>query len=203
MENDGYLYPKGRYRAEIEVQKSIFIATIDCVQSIEAARNLLTEIRNEMPDASHHVYAYVVGFGKSVVEGLSDAGEPNGTAGQPVMAVLRGSNLGDSMIIITRYFGGILLGTGGLVRAYTNAAKAVVAGVQTTAKISLAERRITLSYSSYEPVRRLMTQFNVTVIEQTFEADITLSIRLPVASLHEFTDQLIDLCAGNVTIALD
>src|ERR671921_1142335 len=94
-----------------------------------------TYIRAEMPDAAHHVYAYIVGHGATTTLGMSDDGEPSGTAGRPVMAVLKGSGLGDVALVITRYFGGTLLGTGGLVRAYGDAAKAVLAILPRTEKI--------------------------------------------------------------------
>ena len=92
--------------------------------TVKEAKAFLAAVRAEMPDANHHVYAYRVGFGNSVIEGMSDDGEPSGTSGPPVLAVLRGSGIGDVIVVVTRYFGGTKLGTGGLVRAYSDAARA-------------------------------------------------------------------------------
>jgi uncharacterized YigZ family protein len=112
-----YLIPAGTVRVETEVSRSRFIATLGMAETAEAARAFIAGVRAEMPDASHHVYAFRVGYGASVIEGLSDDGEPSGTSGPPIMAVLRGAPVGDVVLVVTRYFGGTKLGTGGLVRA--------------------------------------------------------------------------------------
>ena len=122
----GYVIPAETIRAELVIHRSRFIATIGMAESVETAREFIARIRAEMPDATHHVYAFRVGFGSSVQEGLSDDGEPAGTSGKPAMAVLRGADIGDVVLVVTRYFGGIKLGTGGLVRAYSSAAKAAI-----------------------------------------------------------------------------
>src|SRR6186997_3012409 len=110
--------PAGPAGAEIRAGNSRFIATAGLAASVAAARASIAAARAEMPDASHHVYAYVIGHGATTTLGMSDDGEPSGTAGRPALAVLRGSGLGDVVLVITRYFGGTLLGTGGLVHAY-------------------------------------------------------------------------------------
>src|SRR5262245_11570291 len=97
-----YPTPAGVHRSEITVINSRFITTIYPVVSVGAVKERLAEIRSEMPDASHHVYAFRVGFGNSVTEGMSDDGEPSGTAGPPVMAVLRGASVGDILVVVTR-----------------------------------------------------------------------------------------------------
>src|SRR5258708_5199880 len=112
-----YRIPAETVRAETEVSRSRFIATLSNAESVEAARAFIAAIRAEMPDASHHVYAFKVGYGASVIEGMSDDGEPTGTAGPPVMAVLRGAEIGDTLIVVTRQFRGTKPCTGGLVRA--------------------------------------------------------------------------------------
>src|SRR5688572_27285209 len=100
-----YHIPAGTQRSEIVVVNSRFITTIGCVQSTEAVKAFLDQTRSEMPDASHHVYAFRVGYGNSITEGMSDDGEPSGTAGPPVLAVLRGADIGDVIVVVTRYFG--------------------------------------------------------------------------------------------------
>ncbi len=102
--------------------------------TVDEAKAFLAAVRAEMPDANHHVYAYRVGFGNSVIEGMSDDGEPSGTSGPPVLAVLRGSGIGDVIVVVTRYFGGTKLGTGGLVRAYSEGARAGLESLATDAQ---------------------------------------------------------------------
>src|SRR6478672_1372878 len=150
------LVPAAPANAEIRVSNSRFIAHAAPAATVEEARAFLAAIRGALPDATHHVYAYRIGHGATTTEGQSDAGEPSGTAGRPVLAVLRGSGLGDVTVVVSRYFGGTLLGTGGLVRAYGEAAKAVLAIVQHAEKIDRRELSITLPYAAYEPARRLI-----------------------------------------------
>ncbi len=133
-----YPIPASEHRTEIRVSNSRFIATAGYTPTVEDARALIARVRAEFADASHNVFAYVVGYAPSVIEGLSDDGEPGGTAGRPTMAVVRGSGLGDVTVVVTRYFGGTLLGTGGLVHAYGDAAKAVLAELPRTEKVEQA-----------------------------------------------------------------
>lgn len=200
MDASGYLRPAATYRTELEVSRSRFIATLACVESVEQARAFLSDVQQEMPDASHHVYAFVIGHGKSVSEGLSDAGEPTGTAGQPVMAVLRGSGLGDTIIVVTRYFGGIKLGTGGLVRAYTDAAKAAVAGAKTEPKIARVQFCFRVPYSLYDRVRRIIQAHDATVDVNDFAEDISITLTIEQAKAESFIMQLQELSAGKIIV---
>src|SRR4051812_28537673 len=102
------LVPAGRASVEIRVSNSRFVAQAAPTATVAEARAFIAEVRAAMPDATHHVYAYRIGHGATTTEGQSDAGEPPGTAGRPVLAVLRGSELGDVSVVVTRYFGGTL-----------------------------------------------------------------------------------------------
>jgi len=121
-----YPIPAKEARAEIIVINSRFIASAGPAFSVEQARNFIARIKSEFPDASHHVPVYLIGFGASSTAHCSDAGEPAGTAGRPALAVLQGAGLGDVVVVVTRYFGGTRLGTGGLVRAYSDAVREVL-----------------------------------------------------------------------------
>src|SRR5512143_848730 len=149
MSANRYRIPATRVRIEHEVSRSRFIATLDNAPTVEAARAFIAGIRAEMPDATHHVYAFKVGYGSSVTEGLSDDGEPTGTAGPPALAVVRGADVGDVALVVTRYFGGTKLGTGGLVRAYSDAARAALAGMQTCEKVERRQLGLTMPYGLY------------------------------------------------------
>ena len=118
---DRLLIPASEHHTEIVVVNSRFITTIAPVFSVEEARDFIAKIRALNPNATHNVPAFIVGHGVSVIEHCSDDGEPQGTAGRPALAVLKGSGLGDAAVVVTRYFGGTKLGSGGLVRAYTDA----------------------------------------------------------------------------------
>lgn len=194
-----YRIPTVTQRIEIEVIKSRFIATAGFVPSVDAAKAFLADIRAEMPDANHHVYAFRVGFGNSVNEGLSDDGEPSGTSGPPIMAVVRGAGIGDIIVVVTRYFGGTKLGTGGLVRAYSDAAREVLRDLPTALKIEKVLLGIELPYPLYELTLRLIEEHGGTVEDATFAGDVTVMARFPVKVLEAFSAALRDLSAGRVT----
>lgn len=121
----------GRARAELEVKRSRFIAVLERAPDEATARAVVEAVRAEFPDARHHCSAFVVSSpGQHDLEHSSDDGEPSGTAGRPMLDVLRGQGLGQVCVVVVRYFGGVLLGTGGLVRAYTDAVRAVMAGLE-------------------------------------------------------------------------
>jgi uncharacterized YigZ family protein len=194
------IVPSGRARAEIRASNSRFIATAGPAASVEAARAFIAEIRAEMPDASHHVYAYIIGHGATTTLGMSDDGEPSGTAGRPVLAVLRGSGLGDVALVVTRYFGGTLLGTGGLVHAYGDAAKAVLALLPREEKVERRALVVTLPYAAYDTSRRLVAAHAGSLLDETFAADVTLRVLLPAAQVAAFTAALGEATAGQAQI---
>jgi uncharacterized YigZ family protein len=194
------LIPAATARAEIRASNSRFIATAAPADTVEAARAAIAGVRAEMPDASHHVYAYIVGHGATTTLSLTDDGEPPGTAGRPVMAVLKGSGLGDVALVVTRYFGGTLLGTGGLVRAYGDASKAVLAVLPRAEKIERRELHITLPYAAYEPARRLLAAHAGSILAEDFAAEVTLCVSLPLAEVPAFSVGLGELTAGQARI---
>ncbi len=198
-----FLIPAEPARAEIRVLNSRFIASIAPAPSVEAARAFVASVRAKMPDASHHVYAYVIGHAGTTTLGMSDDGEPPGTAGRPALAVLRGSGLGDIALVVTRYFGGTLLGTGGLVHAYGDAAKAVLALVPREQKIERRTAELLLPYSAYEQARRLAAAHAGTIESEAFAADVTLRVRLPLAQLAAFTAAIEQLTAGEAVVSVD
>ena len=193
-----YLIPTATQRTEITVVNSRFITTIGNVKSAEEARQFLANVRDEMPDASHHVYAFRAGFGNSVTEGMSDDGEPTGTSGPPVLAVLRGSQIGDIIIVVTRYFGGTKLGTGGLVRAYSEAARTGLSALKTELKIEKALIGIECPYALYESIVRLIAQRKGVVDDETFAANVTILATFPTTDIAQFTVELRELSAGQV-----
>jgi uncharacterized YigZ family protein len=132
-----------------------------------------------MSDATHHVYAFRVGYGNRVIEGLSDDGEPSGTSGKPVMSVIRGADLGDIVIVVTRYFGGIKLGTGGLVRAYGGVAKDALEILPVAEKVTTVTLETTVPYHFYEQFKHILAEYDASIIDETFARDVTLQFTVP------------------------
>jgi uncharacterized YigZ family protein len=196
--SSAYLTLFGQTRRELLVVNSRFIATLAPAATNEAARAFLKQIRAEFPDASHHVLAYLLGGGNTLSEYCSDDGEPQGTAGRPVLTVLRGSGLGDLAVVVTRYFGGTLLGTGGLVKAYTTATQLVVAAAPRARRIAVHLALLALPYNLLERVRLLVNRHNGDILEEEFAAEITLTLRFPLDRLDGFQAELRELSAGKL-----
>ena len=175
-----YLIPARQARAQIRVSNSRFVATVAPAFTVDAARAFVHRTREEFADASHNVPAYIVGHETSVVAHCSDDGEPSGTAGRPVLAVLQGSGLGDIALVVTRYFGGTKLGTGGLVRAYGDAARAVLDILPRARKLSTQRLLFAVPYNLFEQTRLLVAGHQGQILDETFAADVTITARFPV-----------------------
>lgn len=200
--NDSYLVPAATARTEIIVARSRFIATAGRVDTVEDTRAFLRSVRGEMPDATHHVYAFRVGYGSSVIEGMSDDGEPSGTAGPPALAVLRGTAIGNVMVIVTRYFGGTKLGTGGLVRAYSAAAREVLAALPVEPLVETCAIGVSVHYTHYQRLKQLLNDHQAEVFDEAFASDVTVYATLPVDQLPPLTRAIQDLTAGQSTPVL-
>ena len=195
-----YLIPAEPVRTEIVIKKSRFISTAQLATSVQEARAVIAGLREEMPDANHHVYAFRVGFGKSVTEGMSDDGEPTGTSGPPTLAVLRGSGVGDIALVTTRYFGGTKLGTGGLVRAYTESAQAALSMLKTELKVEKRVIGLEMPYSLYNIVKRLIATYRGEIQEEEFAAQVLIIARFAVDDLAAFSEDLQERSSAQVSL---
>jgi uncharacterized YigZ family protein len=193
-----YKRPSARHRTEIVVINSRFITTVERADTPEKAREFIQEIRAEMPDASHHVYAFRAGYGNSMIEGMSDDGEPSGTSGPPTLAGLRGSDIGDIVLVTARYFGGTKLGTGGLVRAYTDAAKTALDSLKTEVKAPKVQIGVDVAYTYFEQVKRLIAGYNASIDDEIFTADVLLIVTMLKTDFEPFQIELTNLTAGQV-----
>ena len=193
-----YSIPLSEVRREHVVLNSRFIATLAPVLNIEEARSFLTRIRTEFSDASHNVPAYILGGGNTVTEFCSDDGEPAGTSGKPALAVLRGSGLGDVAVVITRYFGGTLLGTGGLVKAYTESTQMVVNAVERGRRVPVHVAMAAIPYNLLERVRLLVGRNHGEVLGEDFAEDVTMTLQFPLESMDGFQNDLRELSAGKI-----
>jgi uncharacterized YigZ family protein len=193
-----YLIPARETQVEMRVVNSRFIATAAPAFSVEEARAFIGRIKDAFPDASHHVSAYLIGYGSSVVAHATDDGEPSGTAGRPALAVLRGSGLGDVAVVVTRYFGGTKLGTGGLVRAYGDAVREVLHVLPRARRVPTLVSRFTMRYGLYERARRLIAEYQGEVMEEAFGAAVQITARFPENEHAAFAEALGELSAGDV-----
>jgi uncharacterized YigZ family protein len=199
-DSDRYPIPAGPARATISVQNSRFIGTADHTPTLEAARALIAAVRAELPDASHHCFAYLVGYGASVTAGMSDDGEPSGTAGRPMLAVLRGADLGDVTVVATRYFGGTLLGTGGLVRAYGDTVRAVLAVLPRGERIDWRALTARVSYAAHAAARRALEAAGAEITDERFAAEVLLSARVPALAYDLAVAALAEASAGQAVV---
>jgi uncharacterized YigZ family protein len=158
----------------------------------------MKRIRAEFADASHNVPVYIIGGGNTVTEYFSDDGEPVGTSGKPALAVLRGSGLGDVVLVVTRYFGGTLLGTGGLVKAYTEAAQSVVNTVERGRRVPVHVAMMAIPYNLLERVRLLVSKDHGKILGEDYAGDITLTLLFPIENFDAFQADMRELSAGKI-----
>jgi uncharacterized YigZ family protein len=196
--SDTYFLPAEEIRHELTVSNSRFIATLVPVSSVDEAKTFVARIRKEFVDASHNVPAYIIGGGNSITEYCSDDGEPSGTAGRPALAVLRGSGLGNVAVVVTRYFGGTLLGKGGLVKAYIEATQLVVQTVPCAKRVPVHIVMLALPYPLLERVRLLVSKYHGEITDEDFAADVTMTLRFPVDEFSTFQNALQELSAGSL-----
>jgi uncharacterized YigZ family protein len=192
--------PADSARTEIIVRRSRFIADLTPVEDRSAAERTIDTRREEHPQASHVVYAFHTGGSHSEISGMSDDGEPRGTAGRPVLEILKGSNLTNTLITVVRYFGGTKLGTGGLVRAYGDAARAAIALVNRVPYRLLQEYRVVVSYELYQPVHTLLVEAGGEVEEERFTDQVEIRVFLPTDAAAKTNTQLQNVSRGTVRI---
>ncbi len=189
--------PAGTASSEIVIKRSRFIGTAESFEDTDAIKERIREIRELHPGCNHVVYAFVVGP-DGLLFGMSDDREPKGTAGRPVLEVLKGSGLTNALVTVVRYFGGTKLGTGGLVRAYSDAARAALAGLATEELVEKITFEARMPYSMYEAARRLIEDLDGVIIKEDFGATVSISGRLPEVRRKELEKGLADLSGGKV-----
>jgi uncharacterized YigZ family protein len=195
-----YPIPATTHRQELLVVNSRFIATAGPAASVEQAHELIGHVRAEFSGATHHAYAYRVGFGPTTIDSCSDDGEPPGTAGRPVLAIVQGSGLGDVAVVVTRYFGGTKLGTGGLVRAYGDAARAVLAGLARGERVETRSLELSVPYKFYDTLTRLVATHGGQIDDAQFAAEVSLRLSFPVDRLEAFDAALREASGGKLVI---
>lgn len=179
-------------------KKSEFIGYISPVATNEEAVEFIEKIRSMHRKATHNVYAYILREGN--ITRYSDDGEPQGTAGVPVLDVLRKEGLTDVCCVVTRYFGGILLGGGGLVRAYSHSAKIAVDAAERMIMCSCYPIKITVDYDLYGKINNILPDFEIKLADTEFGSDVTLSVLAKKDFADKFRDKIIDITNGRAKI---
>jgi uncharacterized YigZ family protein len=193
----GYLTLARSAAAELEVKRSRFLCTLERVESEDAARALVARLRRDHPDARHHCSAFVIGPPPVPVERSSDDGEPAGTAGAPMLEVLRGRGLSDVAAVVTRWFGGTLLGTGGLARAYADAVRAAADLAGPRRRELRVEHELVLDHAHAAAVENALRGRGVAVLDAAYGAAVTL--RLGAAPGDDLDALVASLTGGAAT----
>ncbi|KJY97430.1 YigZ family protein [Pseudoalteromonas ruthenica] len=199
-----YSYPSEPLSYEEEIKKSTFIVHVAHTPDISAAKDFIADINRRYPDARHNCWAHVAGApGGSHVYGFSDDGEPNGTAGKPMLNVLQGSGLGEICAVTTRYFGGIKLGTGGLVRAYGGTLNKALAQLVTQVKVPSVVLIGDSDYALQGVIeQRLQTHYQVLDIEKQYDSAIRWQICIDERQSDAAIKDIFDLSHGTVELKI-
>lgn len=184
---------------ELVEKKSRFIATARPVETEEEALAFIEEMKKKYWDARHNCYVYSVGMNREATR-CSDDGEPSGTAGRPMLDVLLGAGIYNAAIVVTRYFGGVLLGTGGLIRAYQAAAKEGIKNSDIAQVCDGITAVITTDYNAYGKLQYICNDNNVDIIDTDFGANVTIKLAAEMSVCDTFEKKLMDTFAGNVVL---
>ncbi|MAB52873.1 MULTISPECIES: YigZ family protein [unclassified Marinobacter] len=183
-----YPIPAGFLERETEIKKSRFIARVAPVSSRDEVKAWLEQARNDHPDARHICWAYQIGRpGAAAEAAMNDDGEPSGTAGKPILSVIQHKDLGDVLVMVIRYFGGIKLGAGGLVRAYAGATEAVLSGVERVIQQPMSRVTVTMTFADEQPLRHWCDQNGAEIDNVGYGAGVTADVSLVEERNQEFT----------------
>ncbi|MGL5700757.1 MAG: IMPACT family protein [Kluyvera sp.] len=184
-----------------EIKKSRFITLLAHTNGVDAAKAFVESVRAEHPDARHHCVAWVAGRPNDSQQlGFSDDGEPAGTAGKPMLAQLMGSGIGEITAVVVRYYGGILLGTGGLVKAYGGGVQQALNLLVTQTKTPLTEYTLLCEYGQLAGIETLVGQYAGQIVASDYQASVQLRVALPQAKVADFSARLADFSRGSLQL---
>lgn len=182
-----YPIPSSEGRAEYEIKKSRFIAYASHITTREEGMAWLAEIKLKYPDARHHCWAYQLGDPNCATNaGMGDDGEPSGTAGKPILNVLQHKKIGDLMVIIVRYFGGIKLGAGGLTRAYGQATQAVMEVLETEQEVPKTTVEVICDFAQEQPLRHWLSLAQGVLLDVNYQQQVHINVQVPDDELDGF-----------------
>ena len=192
---DPYYIPAGSGEAELTEKRSTFLGHVRCAETEDEAKEFIAAMKKQYHDARHNCWCYRIQDGP---ERYSDDGEPQGSAGIPMLEVLKRENITNAVCVVTRYFGGVLLGTGGLLRAYTRSAKDALAAAGRSAVNVWAQVDIPCPYALFDRAKSAVTALGGAVDGLDYGADVTLHALLPLGAVEALQTQIRDLSAGSV-----
>ena len=196
-----YLIPSRPQRVEEVIHRSRFITAAAHAPDAEAAHAFLARIREEFPDATHHCWAFVAGPpGSTTSIGMSDDGEPHGTAGRPMLNALLHGGVGEIVAVTTRYYGGTKLGTGGLSRAYAGGVKLVLASLPTQERVERVTLVVTVDYEVVTTLKRLLEEEESLVIEEEYGAEVRYRVAVPRERVEALTKALAGMTRGQAKV---
>lgn len=194
---------KSYFSTEFSVKGSRFLSELFPCENQNDARNIVKAQKQKYADATHVVHAFILGLSGEIM-GMSDDGEPAGTAGRPALDVLKGSGCTNFVLTVTRWFGGTLLGTGGLVKAYGDGAKSAVQGAESEnlfeEYVERTDFTFSCDYSLYQNIKHAMENYSVSDVNEVFDSEITVFGKIVSAELEKFRVQLKDLSSGKINI---
>jgi uncharacterized YigZ family protein len=197
---DSYQTIKNSAETEIKIKASKFFGRVFSCQSADEAVSILENIRKKYYDATHHCFAYRVGLGKEINFRYSDDGEPSGTAGKPIYDCLEGQNLTNLILIVTRYYGGTKLGTGGLTHAYSETARQVLEEASILTKFITEQIPMVLQFTDYSAVERAIVQIGGKIVDSDFSDIVKLTVQIRLSLVEKLNNSLIDLTSGRIQI---
>ncbi len=201
MNEQPYLIPAESIQFEEEIKKSTFITYLAHTPSIDAAKAFIEQVKSRHADARHNCWAFVAGRPEDSMKwGFSDDGEPSGTAGKPILAQLSGSGVGELTAVVTRYYGGIRLGTGGLVKAYGGGVQQALKQLQTIEKKITIKIRVELDYGFMPIAQSLMSQFGAVEIDAKYSDSVVLIVEIERRELTAFTQAIINKSAAKAIV---
>ena len=196
-----YLIPAETVEFSEEIKKSRFITFIAHTEGIEAAKAYIQSIKAQFPDARHHCWAFVAGRPDDSQQlGFSDDGEPTGTAGKPILAPLLGSGMGEVTAVVVRYFGGIKLGTGGLVRAYGNGVQQALKLLPTRTKVPQRRFLVECEYSLVSLLEQVIAEYQGKILSSEYTDKVTFELSLPAVESEKVESKLRDISRGSMQL---
>lgn len=196
-----YLIPSAPTQFEEEIKKSVFITYLSHTPSIEAAKAFVESIKSKHSDARHNCWGFVAGRPEDSMKwGFSDDGEPSGTAGKPILAQLSGSGVGEITAVVTRYSGGVKLGTGGLVKAYGGGVQQALKTLQTIEKKITTNLLLELDYSFMPIVQSLLPQFEAQEVNAEYGEQVKMVVEIELRQVSDFTQTIINKSGAKVVI---
>ena len=188
----------GPEAAQIKIKGSRFIGHVFHVQSLVDCKKYINQQQRKYHDASHVCYAFSVGIGNQAVSKNTDAGEPQSSAGAPIQNVIIGEGLNNILVVVVRYFGGTKLGIGGLIQAYTEITKTVLAKSKRIRKSISTTIRFQISYDDLNKTLRELAKMKSKVLKQDYSGRIVMTVSIPVSALNDLKSKLVDLTSGNI-----